>query len=137
MKSFFHTLLSLSVVHWLTSIGVVLTTASALLFVGLLLLSSENPYFGIVIFLILPGLFLLGLVLMPLGLLVVSRRHGGFSKVLERLPREGARAARLAWTLAFATIANAAILGLAAYGGVDYMDSTQFCGETCHSVMHR
>jgi hypothetical protein len=135
MKSFLHTLLSLSVVHWLTSIGVVLTTASGLVFVGLLFLSSDNPYFGIVMFLILPALFVLGLLLMPLGILVVSRRHGGFSKVLERLPREGARAARLAWAFAFATIANAAILGLAAYGGVDYMDSAQFCGQTCHSVM--
>jgi hypothetical protein len=72
MKSFFHTVLSLSVVHWLTSIGVVLTTASALVFVGLLFLISENPYFGIVVFLILPALFVLGLLLIPLGILVVS-----------------------------------------------------------------
>src|SRR5215475_14531112 len=134
MKSLFHTLLSLSVVHWLTSIGVVLTTASALVFIGLLFLSSQNPYFGIVVFLILPALFVLGLLLVPLGIFVVSRRHGGLGKVLERLPREGARAARLAWAFAFATIANAGILGLAAYGGVNYMDSTQFCGQTCHSV---
>src|SRR5215510_13230954 len=135
MKSFFHTLLSLSVVHWLTGIGVVLTTASALVFVGLLFIQSQNPYFGIIVFLILPALFLLGLLFMPLGAVVVSRRHGGFGKVMERLPREGARAARLAWAFAFATITNAGILGLAAYGGVGYMDSTQFCGQACHSVM--
>jgi len=80
-------------------------------------------------------LFLLGLVLIPLGLFVVSRRHGGFSKVLQRLPREGARASRLAWAFTFATIVNAGILGLAAYGGIEYMDSAQFCGLACHSVM--
>jgi nitrate/TMAO reductase-like tetraheme cytochrome c subunit len=135
VKSFFHTLLDLSVVHWLTSIGVVLTSASAFVFLCLLFLSSENPYFGIVVFLILPALFVLGLLLMPLGILVASRRHGGFRKVLERMPREGVRASRLAWAFAFATVVNAAILGLAAYGGVDYMDSTRFCGQTCHSVM--
>src|SRR5262245_57388314 len=135
MKSFWHTLLDLSVAHWLTSIGVVLTTASATVFICLLFLSSQNPYFGIVAFLILPALFVLGLLLMPLGILVVSRRHGGFAKVLEGLPGEGARAARLAWAFASASIMNAGILGLAAYGGVDYMDSTQFCGQACHSVM--
>jgi hypothetical protein len=135
MNSSWHTLLDLSVAHWLTSVGVVLTTASALVFLCLLFLSSDNPYFGIVAFLILPTLFVLGLLLMPLGILVVSRRHGGFAKVLERLPREGARAARVAWAFAFATIANAGIIGLAAYGGVGYMDSTQFCGQACHSVM--
>src|SRR5215813_9971680 len=104
MRSFFHTLLSLGIVHWLTSIGVVLTTASALVFICLVLVQSENPYFGIVVFLILPALFVLGLLLMPLGIFVVSRRHGGLGKVLERLPREGARAARLAWAFAFATV---------------------------------
>ena len=36
----------------------------------------------------------------------------------------------------FLTFANFAIMGLAAsYKGVEYMDSAQFCGKTCHTVM--
>jgi hypothetical protein len=34
-----------------------------------------------------------------------------------------------------ATALNVVILGTATYKGVEYMDSTQFCGLTCHSVM--
>jgi nitrate/TMAO reductase-like tetraheme cytochrome c subunit len=34
-----------------------------------------------------------------------------------------------------ATIANVGILGGATYKGVEYMDSNQFCGLTCHKVM--
>ena len=33
------------------------------------------------------------------------------------------------------TIANVVIVSLAAYRGVEYMDSAQFCGQTCHTVM--
>jgi NapC/NirT cytochrome c family, N-terminal region len=135
VKSFLKTLLSLSVVHWMTSIGVVLTTASAVVFVVLLFQRFNNPYFGIVVFMLLPGLFVLGLLLMPLGLFLASRRAGGFRQILDRVPAEGHRAARLAWVFAFATLANVAILSAAAYHSVDYMDSKEFCGQTCHSVM--
>jgi nitrate/TMAO reductase-like tetraheme cytochrome c subunit len=34
-----------------------------------------------------------------------------------------------------ATALNILILGTASFKGVEYMDSTQFCGQACHSVM--
>ncbi len=33
------------------------------------------------------------------------------------------------------TMANVVIVSLAAYRGVEYMDSPQFCGQVCHTVM--
>ena len=33
------------------------------------------------------------------------------------------------------TMANVIIVSLAAYRGVEYMDSVQFCGQVCHEVM--
>src|SRR5262245_55753787 len=118
MRSFFRMLLSLSVVHWLTSIGVVLTTASAVVFLVLVFQRFDNPYFGIIVFLVIPVFFVLGLVLMPLGLHLAARRLGGYHKVFERMPVEGPRVARLGWAFAFATLANAGILTAAAYHGV-------------------
>jgi len=135
MKSFFRTLLSLSVAHWLTSVGVILTTASAVVFLVLVFEQFANPYIGIIVFLILPALFVLGLLLMPAGLFLASRKAGGFRNVLGRAPSDGHRAARLAWAFAFATLANVGIISLAAYKGVGYMDSKEFCGTACHSVM--
>src|SRR5262249_17738415 len=64
-----------------------------------------------------------------------ARQFGGYGKLLTRVPADNAHVARLGWAFAFATLANAAILMAAAYHGVDGMDSTQFCGQTCHSVM--
>lgn len=135
MRSFFRTVLSLSVVHWLTSIGVVLTTASAGVFLLLVFQQFDNPYIGIIVFLIIPALFVLGLLLMPLGLILAARRHGGYRKLVEGVLPAGPQLARLGWGIAFATLANAAILTAAAYHGVAVMDSKEFCGQTCHSVM--
>ena len=36
---------------------------------------------------------------------------------------------------ALATVINLIIVGTASYRGVQYMDSTSFCGTTCHTVM--
>src|SRR5262245_41313594 len=115
MNSFLRTLLSLSVIHWLTSGGVVLTTASGLVFVGLAFQRFQNPYFGIVVFLILPALFVLGLLLMPLGLFLASRHHGGFRKIIDQVPEVAPRAARLVWAFVVATLVNVAILAAATY----------------------
>src|SRR6478752_1796253 len=114
MRSFFRTLLSLSVVHWLTSIGVVLTTASAAVFLMLVFQHFDNPYVGIIVFLIIPALFVLGLILMPIGLALASRRLGGYRRLLAQLPPAGPQIARLGWAIAFATLANAGILMAAA-----------------------
>src|SRR2546429_6379256 len=126
MRSLFRTMLSLSFVHWLTSVGFVLTTASAVVFLALIFQSSTNPYFGIVVFIVIPALFVLGLLLMPVGYFLAGR---------PRAPLEGSRVSRLAWAFAFATLANAGIIGLAPYPSVGYMDSKGFCGTTCHSVI--
>jgi hypothetical protein len=135
MRSFFRTLLSLAVVHWLTSIGVVLTTASAAVFLLLVFQQFENPYIGIIVFVVIPSVFVLGLILMPIGLVLAARRSGGFRALFTQVRPSGPQLARLGWAIAFATLANASILTAAAYHGVEVMDSKQFCGETCHSVM--
>ena len=58
--------------NWISRIGVVLTTTSAitlvLAYISQLLGYVFNPYMGIIIFMILPGIFILGLLLIPLGI---------------------------------------------------------------------
>src|SRR5213596_2243789 len=126
MRSFFRTLLSLAAVHWLTSIGVVLTTASSGVFLALVFQRFDNPYFGIVVFLVIPALFVLGLLLMPFGVFLAGRRLGGYRQLLAHLSSQRPRLAPLGWAFAFATLANAGILTAAAYHGVGYMDSGEF-----------
>lgn len=123
--------------------GVVITTASAitLAWFWLIELTSPHPmhpYTGILFFLLLPGLFFFGLGLIPLGMWLRRKklRHAG--TLPEEFPQVdlGSSAIRKGLIIVVgATALNILILGTASFKGVEYMDSTQFCGQACHSVM--
>jgi len=123
--------------------GGAITTASgvtmiAYWFVELFGRRADNPYLGIIFFLILPALFVLGLVLIPIGLFARRRKlqlagqiPAEFPKIdlNDRIFRHGLD------IVLIATIVNLLVVAAASYRGVAYMDSPQFCGSSCH-VMH-
>ena len=126
----------------LSQLGVVLTTSSAITlitfytteFFGVRL----GPYTGIIAFLILPAIFVLGLLLIPLGIWRKFRQEKFSGQLPEEYPRIDLRDPKLRETLSFVVVmsgVNLALLLTATYRGVHYMDSAQFCGLTCHSVM--
>src|SRR3974390_1174538 len=63
----------------ITIIGAALTTFAAVLFLIVFFADlfglHTNPYIGILFFLILPGVFILGLVMIPIGIIVERRRR--------------------------------------------------------------
>ena len=123
--------------------GVVLTTSSALTliafwFYDFLLPGPPHPYVGILIFVILPGIFVVGLLLIPLGIWLRRRSLAGTGDLPEIYPAVDLNMpeVRMGFLyVAAATVANLLIIGTASYRGVEYMDTTVFCGNTCHTVM--
>jgi hypothetical protein len=121
----------------ISAIGVVLVTASAILWLMLVLNNigheTSNPYLGILLFMVLPGAFFLGLALIPLGIWLRRRRVGAPppSTVDLRNPR----VRRMLIFIVVVTFVNLIIAGHLSYSTVSYMDSVTFCGTTCHSVM--
>ena len=123
--------------------GGAVTTASGVTMVAYWLVEifgrpNDNPYLGIIFFLILPALFILGLALIPIGiflrrrvLLKAGQIPAAFPKVdfNDRMFRHGVDIVLLA------TIVNLLVVSVASYRGAAYMDSPQFCGQSCH-VMH-
>ena len=90
----------------------------------------DNPYTGIVLFLILPVVFFIGLALIPLGALIAKRR---VAAGLAGPPPDRAGALRkLFWFLGVTTIANVVIGSQVSYRAVEHMETTQFCGQSCH-----
>ena len=127
----------------LSLIGVVLTTSSALTLIGFwiydfMLPGPPHPYVGILLFLILPGVFVLGLLLIPAGILVRRRKlraAGELPTVYPAIDLGLPMARNGLLFIGVATVLNVMIFGFASYRGVSYMDSTTFCGQTCHTVM--
>jgi nitrate/TMAO reductase-like tetraheme cytochrome c subunit len=99
---------------------------------------SLNPYVGIVAFLVLPGIFLLGLVLIPVGMILKRRRESRAGQLPQRYPDLDFNRPELRRVFSFVVLAtgiNGIVLVNASYRGVEYMDSVAFCGQACHSVM--
>lgn len=99
---------------------------------------TESPYLGIIFLLILPALFILGLLLIPVGMYIRRKKllkagtiPAEYPKIdlNDRIFRHGID------IVLIATIANLLVVSIATYRGAAYMDSPQFCGQSCH-VMH-
>lgn len=124
-----------------SAVGVGLTTASAIIFLFLVSLEVlgyvENPYVGLVVFGLLPALFTVGLLLIPVGpWLERRRRRAGI--VAPEWPTFDMNDAGVRRTLFFimtATLINIGIVSMASYGAVEYTASPQFCGQVCHAPM--
>jgi hypothetical protein len=86
---------------------------------------------------ILPGFFAAGLALMPAGALWRRwrLRRRGEPLMLPKLSLSDPILRRAALLVGIATVLNVAILGAATYRGVEHMESVEFCGQTCHTVM--
>jgi hypothetical protein len=127
----------------LTLTGTVLTTGSALTMLGfwaleVLQFRHVHPYAGIILFMVLPAVFVVGLLLIPLGIYLRRRRLRATGQLPPEYPTIDLNTRLLqrgVLLVAAATVLNVAILSTAAYKGVEYMDSTSFCGEACHTVM--
>jgi len=92
----------------------------------------DNPYIGIIVFLILPIIFFAGLALIPIGIYISRRRiRRGLTE-----PTFDRRAAlqRLAWFFGITTLANILIGTQVTYRAVEHMETPQFCGATCHTM---
>jgi len=127
----------------ITLAGTILTTSSAITLLWfwayeILRARPIHPYTGIVFFLVLPGVFVVGLVLIPIGTFwrrYKLSRAGQLPSVYPEIDLRHPVLRRAAVLVVVLTGLNVSILGISSYRGVEYMDSVQFCGETCHSVM--
>jgi hypothetical protein len=124
-----------------SAIGVALTTASGFVFLFLMVLeilgALRGPYSGIVVFVMLPALFIAGLLLIPIGLWRERSRPraGAAATAWPTLDLNTVDLRRTLWFVAGATVANLVLLSFATYGAVQYSESQQFCGQACHAVM--
>lgn len=123
-------------------VGGLLVFGSLTLIVFILILDLtvglENPYLGIVAYMILPAFLILGLLLVPLdGFL---RRRRAAAGILEEpihlvLDLSDKRQRALLYFFIIATVIIIVISTVGIYKGVEFMDTTTFCGLTCHKIM--
>ena len=127
----------------LTMTGAVLAISSAFTIIGFWIYDftiggTINPYIGVIFILILPGILVVGLLIVPIGWLWHRHKLKASGQLPTEYPtvdfsRPFYRQAA-AWAAGFSLL-NILILSVGSYQGVEYMDSANFCGQTCHTVM--
>jgi nitrate/TMAO reductase-like tetraheme cytochrome c subunit len=118
-------------------LGVLFATFGGVLFVTLVGLSilgfPFNTYMGILIWIGLPAILLIGLVLIPIGRWRLARTSPG-GKMPELDFDNPVHLRKLGVFLAISLV-NIILFGFAGYGAYHYSESNEFCGITCHTVM--
>jgi hypothetical protein len=129
--------------HPVAIAGAIVTTSSAVVFITLVIAMLAgmltNPYAGLVVFLAIPAVFVVGLLLIPAGMWLERRRLLRDPSAVSEWPvidfrRAEVRRATLA--IVGLTAVNIIIVLLAGYGGLHAMETPGFCGQACHTPMH-
>ncbi len=129
--------------NYISFAGAVLVAASLasilLLFLIEITKAADNPYLGIVTYVILPAFLILGLIIILIGMLLERRRRQRrpdseitpYPKIDLNDPRQR----RIAFSLVGASFVFIFMSAFGSYRAYEYSESVEFCGTTCHSVM--
>jgi hypothetical protein len=128
--------------NWISLLGVVVVTTATVFWLFLLPTTlkgqASTPYIGILAFLVIPGCFFAGLALIPIGIFLHKRRErsaGLYPSHFPPLTWRSHELRKLVYFVGLTTLANLVIASQLTYQAVNYMDSVNFCGRTCHTVM--
>ena len=122
--------------HWVSMLGVALVTTAGFSWLFVLPMQlrghTSNPYIGIVVFIFIPVIFVLGLVLIPCGVFLARGRIASMEKGPLSGTERKARIRKLAIFFGVTSAINIVIGTQGTYRAVHHMETVQFCGQSCH-----
>lgn len=130
--------------NWITLIGATIALICLFMIVFLFTISTlwkdDHAYIGLVIYIILPAVMIVGLILIPIGMLIQHRRERK-QKPSERTPwpridLNDIRHRNAFFVFAIGTTILLFMSAIGSYEAFNYTESVQFCGTTCHTVMN-
>ena len=138
--SAFRDFLFLATRNWVSTLGVILANFAAISFLVILAVDiggeGQGNYEGIITNLILPAIFVLGLVLIPIGVRITRKKEkAGAVESFPVVNFNDPRVRTITLVVFVLTVLNLMIISVATYRGLHVLHSDAFCGETCHNVM--
>ncbi len=128
--------------NWLTIIGSIIASVNLALIILLFVLSTifnkSNTNLGLFIYIILPGFMVMGLLLIPVGMLRERSKLRKSASHEARFPRIDLNDPRHRNAFIIFTITTIVVLFLSTMGSFEayhMTESVEFCGTLCHQVM--
>ena len=125
-------------------VGTAVAVAGLVLIISLFFLEQlgfeGGPYLGILTYLILPMIVVIGLLLIPFGSFLYRRRlrrtkEGEGAPALPVFDLNNSKTRNWVLIVCAVTIVNIVVVAGATYKGIHVMETVEFCGLACHSVM--
>jgi nitrate/TMAO reductase-like tetraheme cytochrome c subunit len=97
---------------------------------------TSSPYLGLFTYMILPGLMMVGIFMVPVGIILERRRkrHGKERRYFT-LDLNHPRYRLAVMVFILGTLFFVVIAATGTYQAYHYTESVEFCGEVCHTVM--
>src|SRR5574338_457592 len=129
--------------NYISFVGAAIASAALFSVVLLFLVEitghQENPYLGILTYIIFPSMLILGLAIVIVGRFVERRRRHKASPTeiaaYPRLDLNEPRARHAFFVFLMMTFLFICASAFGSYKAYEYSESDAFCGQTCHSVM--
>jgi len=122
--------------HWLSLLGVALVTTAGFSWLFVLPIQlrghTNNPYIGIVVFIFIPFVFILGLALIALGVVLARKRIQPVEQGVLAGADRRTILCRIAISFAATTAINIVVGTQRTYRAVEHMETVQFRGPSCH-----
>ncbi len=135
--------LPLSTQNWLSLIGATVALVSffmiVFLFVVSVIFESTNSYLGLIIYIALPAVMIIGLLLIPIGMYLKLRREKKHLDVVKKgwpILNLNILRQRNAFTIfAIGTSIFLLAFALGSYEAFHFTESVEFCGQICYETM--
>ena len=129
--------------NWTTIIGSMIAIISFFMICFLFTVSifwvETNVYLGLVIYILLPSIMVMGLILIPIGMIIQKRKNYKNLEVERKLwPTIDLNLVKHRNALFIFSISTTLLLFVSAigsYGTFQFTESVTFCGQICHEVM--
>lgn len=128
-----------STYNWISFSGIIISIISLFMIIFLFSISyfldRGGSYLGLVIYILLPSFLVVGLILIPIGMLINFNKGKGEQKLLPKIDLNEIAHRNAFLIFISGTIIFLFISAIGSYEAFHYTESTEFCGTLCHSVM--
>ena len=125
----------------LSLFGAMVATVAFVLFVTLFVMENTGfeggPYLGILSYLVLPIAVVVGVLLIPIGIWRAKKREarGEREPPLPVIDFNQPATRRALATFGLLSLVGVVVLAVGSFKAVHWMESVEFCGTACHTVM--